>query len=134
MSESDEPRPDFHKDADLLETLAGLDAELALIDMPSRIASRSEATKLRERTSRKKVSFRLKSDMIRQIVGKPAAESEFHALASKIELFTRIVEIRAEEDGILRRRTVEGKQGELAANLEAGNILLSSRIAANKEQ
>ncbi len=134
MSEPDEPRPDFHKNADLLETLARLDAELALIDMPSRNASRSEATKLRKGTSRKEVSRRLKSNMIRQIVSKPGAESEFHVPTSKIELFARIVEIRAEEDGILRRRTVDGKQRELTANLEAGNISLRSHIAANKKQ
>ena len=70
LSESDETRSDFDKEADLLETLAGLDAELTLIDLPARnaevvILSRTEAT------------FRLKSNMIRHIVSKPGAERGF---------------------------------------------------------
>jgi hypothetical protein len=99
LSESDEPRSDFDKEADLLETLAGLDAELTLIDMPSGNASRSEATELLKRTSRKEVCFRLESDMIRHIVSKSSAEPGFHARTHKIEFFTRIVDIRVE--GIL---------------------------------
>lgn len=39
LLESDETRSDFAKEADLPETLVGLDAELTLIDMPTRNAA-----------------------------------------------------------------------------------------------
>src|SRR5688572_29876510 len=79
FSESDETRSDFQEEADLLETLAGLDAELTLIDVPARnalvvIETREEATFRVNLSPRKEIALRLKSDIIGHIVSKSSAE------------------------------------------------------------
>jgi hypothetical protein len=123
LAEGHEPWSNFAKEADLIEALAELAAELALKDVPIRNTDGFFSF-------REEVTFDLERDFVREVVGKPATEAEFtHAPTRE---FVIIDEFGKRID--LRTRSVTREQRELPGNLKGTNISLSKHVSGKGEK